>query len=76
MSDAEAESRKGEENPGHRIDRGQLRSGSDEKTFLKNLKHEITACGRKVKLGTSADVQNGNSLTSIDCHSERSEAIS
>jgi hypothetical protein len=33
MPDAEAESRKGEGNQGHRIDRGELPSGSDEETF-------------------------------------------
>jgi hypothetical protein len=36
MPDAEAESGEGEGNQGHRIDRGQLGSGSDEKTFLRN----------------------------------------
>ena len=40
MPDAEAESRKSEGNQVHRIDRGQLRSGDDEKTFLISIKSQ------------------------------------
>jgi hypothetical protein len=50
MSDAEAESRESEGNQGHRIDRGQLGSGNDEGTFLRNSKHLPRENGAKFEI--------------------------
>ena len=57
MPFAEAESRKDERGEGHRIDRGQLRSGSDENPFLN--KHQTTS----TKLQISSNDQNLKSQT-------------